>query len=240
MNQQDHELISRYLDQELSTEERADLESRLQSEPELRETLARFRGVDQELCKAMAKEGHVPVETAALLTKRGDTVAVLPRRKTQRWGLAMAASLLAGVAVINGPQWVADSQDNLLVPNIEESVAFSRILDSNPSQARGWLPVEDDVKMRPVLSFASNGGTWCREFVAAQDHEAWRGVACRREGSWNVELLVQTPGLAGESSGYQTASAETADLVAQFIDTHSADIPLGLQAEAKLINSNWD
>ena len=165
MNQQDHELISRYLDQELDASERTALEARLGAEPELRETLDRFRGVDQELCRAMAKEGHVPVDTAALLSKRGDTVAVLPRRKPQRWGLAMAASLLAGVAVINGPQWVADSQDNLLVPNIEESVAFSEILDSNPSQARGWLPVEDDVQMRPVLSFASTGGTWCREFV---------------------------------------------------------------------------
>ncbi len=141
--------------------------------------------------------------------------------------------------MVGGTQWVADSQDNLLVPNIEESVAFSQVLDENPSQAKGWLPVGDDVQLRPVLSFASNGGTWCREFLAAQGSESWRGVACRRDGSWDVELLVQTPGLSAENSGYQTASAETADLVAQFIDTHSTDIPLGREQETGLIAKDW-
>ena len=244
MNEQDIELLSRYLDGELPAAEREQLEYRIGSESELRSTLHNFQRVDRQLRQALTREGQVPVEVAALLTEQDDRIAVLPTRNRPRWGMAIAASVLAGVAMVSGPQWVADSQDNLLVPNIEESVAFSKILEQESSRASGWLPVEDEVQMRPLLSFASNGGTYCREFLASEgeanpDKPAWRGVACRREGSWDVELLVQTPGLAAENAGYQTASAETADLVADFIDANSADIPLGLEQEAELITNNW-
>ena len=239
MNQQDRELVCQYLDEEMGVAERNHFEQRLAAEAELRDTLQSYRAVDSHLRRAMAREGHVPVTVAALLAASDDRVAVLPARRRQTWGLAVAASLLAGVVIINGPQWLADSRDNLLVPNIQESVAFSQILEESPSRAKGWLPVADDVAMRPVLSFASNGGTWCREFLAAQGREAWRGVACRRDHGWDVELLVQTPGLAAENTGYHTASAETADMVANFIDTHSADIPLGPEQEASLIARDW-
>jgi len=240
MNDHDIELLSQYLDGELDAAARGQLKRRLTAEPELRGQLHRFERLDRELRLAMAKEGHVPVHVAALLTDIGDKVVAMPRREPRRWGgLAIAASLLAGIAIVGAPGWIADSRDNLLVPDIEESAAFSRILESEPSRATGWLQVEDEVRARPVLSFASTGGAWCREFLASQGDETWRGVACRRGGSWDVELLVQTPGLAAENAGYKTAGAETADLVAGFIDSHSTAIPLGLEEEAKLIAGNW-
>jgi hypothetical protein len=235
----DHQLISQYLDGELNQAQMAQLEARFAVDSELSAHLDQLRDIDQALRDSVATEGRVPEHITAMLSQPDDTVVPLRPRQQQRWGLAVAASLLAGIAVVNGPRWIADGTESLMVPDIAESAAFAQILEQEPSKAKGWYTVQDTVQLRPVLSFASTGGTWCREFLAAQGDEAWRGVACRRDDNWNIELLVQTPGLAGESAGYQTASAANADTVANFIDANSTDIPLGRTEEAELIAKSW-
>jgi hypothetical protein len=233
----DNELISQYFDRELDAAASAQVEARLALEPELRARLEQLRQVDLALRSALATQGDVPAHLTNLLTS-GDNVVELRPRNQQRWNFAIAASLMAGFAFMTGQQWLADGQ-NLLVPDIAESRAFAQILENDPSRVDGWYPVEDGVQMRPVLSFASTAGTWCREFQAAQQDESWRGVACRRDGNWELELLVQSPGLAGETAGYQTASAVNVDTLAQFIDDNSTDIPLGREQEADLISQHW-
>jgi hypothetical protein len=240
IRENDHELISQYLDGELNQVQTAQLEARFAVDQELAAHLENLRNIDQALRDSMATEGRVPEYLTAMLSQADDKVVPLRRPlQHQGWGLAVAASLLAGIAMVGGPSWIAGTPESLMVPDAAESKAFAQVLESKPSIARGWYTVLDSVQMRPVLSFASNGGTWCREFLATQADEAWRGVACRRDEKWDVELLVQTPGLAAESSGYQTASAETADVVANFIDTNSTDIPLGRDEEAGLIAKGW-
>ena len=235
----DHQLISQYLDGELNQAQMAQLEARFAVDSALSAHLDQLRDIDQVLRDSVATEGRVPEHITAMLSQPDDTVVPLRPRQQQRWGLAVAASLLAGIAVVNGPRWIAGSPESLMVPDIAESAAFAQILEQEPSKAKGWYTVQNTVQLRPVLSFASSGGTWCREFLAAQSEEAWRGVACRRNGDWNIELLVQTPGLAGENAGYQTASAVNADTVASFIDANSTDIPLGRTEEAELIANSW-
>ncbi len=241
MNEQDIQTISSYLDGELSTELSATLEARLAAEPALRAQLEQMRRVDQLLRGSLASETRVPAQITALLQPEASNVVQLRPRREQRWSVAIAASLLAGVILIGGQQWLPGTDSNLLVPDIAQAAAFSEILDEQASSATQWHPVKDGVQMRPVLTFASNGGTWCREFLANQAAETWRGVACRRAGQWDVELLVQSPGLAAENTGgYQTASADSADLVASFIDDNSSDIPLGLKQESALISTDWN
>ena len=233
----DNELISQYFDHELDDSQAAQVKARLAIEPELRARLEQLRQVDLALRSALATQGDVPAHLTNMLTDHSNVVELRPRTQ-QRWGMAIAASLMAGFAFMTGQQWLAGDQ-NLLVPDIAESQAFAQILEHESSKVDGWYPVQDNVQMRPVLSFASTGGTWCREFQAAQQGESWRGVACRHEGSWELELLVQSPGLAGETAGYQTASAVNIDTVAQFIDDNSTDIPLGRKQEAGLIAQGW-
>jgi anti-sigma factor RsiW len=234
----DNELISQYFDGELTAEDAAQLETRMALEPKLRAQLEQVRQIDIALRCALATQGDIPAHLINMLTTTDSNVVELRPRSQQRWGFAIAASLMAGIAFMAGQQWLADGQ-NLMVPDIAESKAFAHILESRASRASGWYPVEDSVQMRPVLSFASTGGTWCREFQATQQDEAWRGVACRHDGDWELELLVQSPGLAGETAGYQTASAVSLDTVAQFIDNNSTDIPLGRREEASLIANSW-
>ena len=233
-----NELISQYFDGELSAAEAAQLEARMAVEPDLRAQLEQLRQIDLALRSAFATQGDIPAHLINMLTTSDNNVVELRPRNQQRWGVAIAASLMAGIAFMTGQQWLAGGQ-NILIPDIAESEAFAQILEHQASKASGWYPVEDSLQMRPVLSFASTGGTWCREFQAVQQDEAWRGVACRRGGDWELELLVQSPGLAGETAGYQTASADSADTVAQFIDDNSTDIPLGRQEEARLITNSW-
>ena len=235
----DHQLISQYLDGELNQAQMAQLEARFAGDSELSAHLEQLLHIDQALRDSVAAEGRVSEHITAMLSQPDDQVVPLRPRRQQRWGLAVAASLLAGIAVVNGPRWIAGGPANLMVPDIAESAAFVQILEQQPSTAKGWYTVQDSVQLRPVLSFASSGGTWCREFIAVQAAEAWRGVACRRDDNWDIELLVQTPGLAGESAGYQTAGAVSADTVANFIDVNSTDIPLGRTEEAELIATGW-
>ena len=190
MNQQDRELVCQYLDEEMGVAERNHFEQRLAAEAELRDTLQSYRAVDSHLRRAMAREGHVPVTVAALLAGSDDRVAVLPARRRQTWGLAVAASLLAGVVIINGPQWLADSRDNLLVPNIQESVAFSQILEESPSRAKGWLPVADDVAMRPGTEFCQQ---W-RYLVSGIPGRTGPGSLARRRLSARSRLGCGTTG----------------------------------------------
>lgn len=239
INVQDNELLSRYLDGELNQAEHSSLQARLEAEPLLAAYLQRLQRVDQLLQATLRAEGAVPVQVVAMLAPEQSNVVQLSPRREQRWSYAVAASLFAGLALLGGQQWVGVASSNLLVPDIAQAPAFSEILEQQASSASNWYPVAGDVHMRPLLTFASSGGTWCREFLANQASESWRGIACRRGAHWDVELLVQSPGLAAENTGYQTASADSAELVASYIHDNSQDIPLGLQQEMALIANSW-
>ncbi len=229
MNEQEYELLSRYLDGELPAAEARELRERLLAEPQLRAELDRMKAVNARLVATFGSDeaGQVPERISALLQA--------PRRDHRRagWGFAVAASLLAGTGLLLGPQLGQfagndDSREALLAGALEDT----------HSSADSWLDLADGSRFRAVLSFASDNGDWCREYLLAAPEQTLRGVSCRRDGTWSTVVEEADNGLYS-TSAYRPAGASQADNVAAYIELHAADIPLSRSQEARLIASDW-
>ncbi len=238
MTQHEDEILSRYLDGEMPAGERADLESRLAAEPALAARLRSLQAVD-ELIQAAAQgpgSGEAPAATRALLERR--SAQVIPLRPTpvvrRAAGLAIAASVVAAAGLLLAPQWRQADDADLRAQQVAEA------LETSPSSAEQWVALGDGARLRPVLSFATAGGEWCREYQLASNSQQWRGVACRAgDAVWHTEVLVAEAQLTAGSDSYQPAGADDVDAVSGYIASHAADIPLNADQEARLIARDW-
>jgi hypothetical protein len=231
MTEQDLELLSQFLDGELPSPQARALRERLLAEPELRSELERMKAVDARLRRAFGETGEVPPGVAALLEdcEAGDTAAHPGHGR--RWGFAIAASVLAAAVFLASPEWRQQQPAG--------DTALARALESVPSSSDAWTALGDDRLVRPMLSFQSHAGGWCREYLLQQGNDSWHGVACREgESRWTNELLV--PEAAAAASGdYRPAGAGDAGAIADFVNQHAADIPVSAAEEAGLIARGW-
>ena len=236
MTEQDYELLSQYLDGELSANARQSLEQRLAAEPKLRASLQRLQALDDTLKSAFSDPAieRAPAGVVALLERRGAQVVTLPRKRAASWGFALAASLVVAVSALLIPRWGAD-----ITPSGQAMIdpQLARVLEQVPSSGDRWAALPDGREVRPILSFQRHNGHWCREFMLA-GNGSWRGVACRSEGGWVSELLVSEQ-LAGSSSDYRPAGANDSGRVAQYMRIHATDIALDAEQEAALIANSW-
>ena len=237
LTEHDSELLSRYLDGELGTAEVQVLRARLLSEPHLRGAYERFKAVDDRLRAAFDVPGadsvplHVTQMVRAARTRGRD--GSLKRRAG--WGLGVAAAVLVAAGVmVNSTRQDRDvaelaAQDALVAPVLERAL----------SRGEGWEVLPDGTRVRPLLSFRSVEGSWCREYLLGREDREWRGVACRSDGHWETAVLaVEQPAAAGQV--YRPAGAVSSATIVSFIDTRSADIPLSREQEVALIARGWE
>jgi hypothetical protein len=237
LTEQDCELLSRYLDGELGAEESQALRARLLSEPSLRAAYERFRAVDARLREAFDAPGADTVPANVTQMVRAARTRGHEGGPTGRtgWGLGVAVAVLvvAGVVVNylrqdqDGAQFMA--QDALVAPVLERTL----------SRGEGWEVLPDGTRVRPLLSFPSVEGSWCREYLLGREDREWRGVACRSAGHWETAVLAAEQPAAAEQA-YRPAGAVSPDEVVSFIDTYSADIPLSGEQEAEKISRGWE
>jgi len=241
MNDSDIELISRYIDGDLDAAERQALETRLRAEPPLSAQLAKAEALDTEIKTALHASGtdSVPPRIAAMLGASSDNVVAFPSRErpANRWQFAMAASVAAVCGVLI-TQTIRDSSPG--VPELlQEDRLLSAALEKMPSMADDWEILEDGRQLRPILTFPSTSGNWCREYLLSTGDNDWRGVACRDEaGAWMTEALGSESFL-NPGDAYQPAGAGDADQVATFIGENAADIALSRSQESALITGGW-
>ncbi|HEX8316658.1 MAG TPA: tetratricopeptide repeat protein [Flavisolibacter sp.] len=114
---QDENLLVRYLDGELTTEERASLEERLQKDARLKEQLLRLQLAIQAIKHQGTAQKVSAVHTKMMreLKPKQPAGRVLPFRKTIRYAMAVAASILIlfiGVRIYSASQLSADKLYN--------------------------------------------------------------------------------------------------------------------------------
>ncbi len=247
--QQDYELLSRYLDGELPLALARELEQRLAAEPALGSVLARMRALQGQLHHAYEGIAQQPVPQRILALLQAPQANVVPighkpsltaphnppRKRVMNWGFALAASLLVAVSAT-------------LVTRLEQQPAqpgaagtdslLSLALEASPSRGEGWEALADGRELRPVLSFQTSAGSWCREYLLRSSEGSWHGVACRGDAGWTTTVLDGTES-AGSSTDYRPAGAASADEVADFIDRSAAGIALDAREEAELIARAW-
>lgn len=226
MKEQDYELLSQYIDGELAAEDAQKLRRRLLAEPTLRATYDRLSSVNNEIRDTFNARGTdtVPQRVSALLQSKSTS----SQGRRAGWGFAVAASLLAATGLLLNPDWRQADSD----------AQFASVLDSTPSGLAGWETLEDGRQVKPVLSFAHVDGSWCREFLLADDGATYRGVACHSNSEW-VTVVLDGQDAPGSTTEYRPAGAGDSDQVAAFIAGNASGIALSRSEESELIARRW-
>jgi hypothetical protein len=234
MNNQDYELLSQYIDGELDVSTTAQLQHRLDQDASLRQSLQAMQAVNTRVHAAFLNTDTVPGHIPDLLGKKQSNVVAFPQINRQSgWGFAIAASLLAASGLLmfqNGGQMAGNfpEQDRLV----------SSVLGQTPSRGEGWDTLEDGSDFRPVLSFQTVSGQWCREYLLHSEASTGRGIACHTEGEWVTEVF-SSQSQPGTSTEYRPAGANDADAVANFITDQANAVALSANEEARMIANDW-
>jgi len=229
MRDQDYELLSQYLDRELPAVAAQELRLRLLAEPELRASYEQMRNINDDVRNTFNAPGNdaVPQRIANLLSHHSSAA-----KRRAGWGFAIAASLLAATGLLMNPEWRQSS-------NMPGDPVVNAALETTPSRGEGWDTLSDGRKIRPVLSFAHQNGSWCREYLLLQEGESLRGVACRSGGQWINSVLSNGQVLHDSSTEYRPAGADDVDAISAYIAGNAAGIALSRQQEFEQIEANW-
>lgn len=230
MNGNDAEALQAYLDGEADADTRARIEAARLLDPALDEAIRRDQRMRERLQEAFDGVLREPVPDA--LRRLVDAPVPRVRRtapRTLRWrapAYALAASLVLVAAAIafrldGSAPWVR--KDGALVARGR----FAAVLDRSMSAA----PVDG---VRVGLTFLDRGGRWCRSFDGVDG--GWQGLACREQGQWRVELLVQEPVSTGE---LRQAGAGMAPEVLAAIDARIKGEALDAGHERAVVASGW-
>lgn len=234
MNDNDTELLSRHIDGELNDSEATALQRRLQSEPELLAALQSMRAVNDRVRDAFEYTAVAPARVTSLLEKSAGNVVAFPSRdRAAGWGFAIAASVMAAAGLL-----MFQTSGQLTGDYAEQDAQFAELIDKGASRGAGWDTLDDGSRFRPVLSFKTNNGKWCREYLLESGTSAGRGVACLDNGNW-VTQVFSAQAAPGTQTEYRPAGAVDADAVAQFVADHASHIALGAEEEAEVIAGGW-
>lgn len=237
MTQSDGERISRYLDNQYTAVERAKLERDVETRPELKEQLDRWRDNDRLLRSAL--DLPLPADLVSRLglasNNRVDLAAHRAQSKRKEgnrilWfgGGAVAASIAAVLAFLMMPG-TPEITDPLAKPS------FQMAMQQVPS--RQALRVSEGISITPKLSFADSTGRFCREF-ALQGPTPLVGIACRNAGRWIVEGTVSAD-INGQTGEFRSASGEDRSALDPIYDRVQAGDPFDAAKEMRLIGSDW-
>ena len=240
MNDNDLLQLSAYIDNELSDEEQALLEQRLQQEPGLRRCLDELRLNDaalQQTFNPIAQE-PLPDDLVNLITggpeqddKQGDNVHVL-KPKTEKkafWSSAIAASVLLGLGFLVGEMGEdSPSQEMVLNELLQPSPALVQVLGQ---QASGTITDISERQIKLELSFMRQDGSLCRQYLKTQAGYRFHGIACREQGNWNNMVISPVGDKPEESAHYQLANGANDSAVSSYITNNIRGIPLSLSEE---------
>lgn len=249
MNHDDDTLLSAYIDGELPAADADRVTARLAREPLLMRRLETLRAGDAAVREAFERVDNEPMPAAVLEmlgaapAKPAGNVVPLPARGAQRFfqlpvALAASVALLAGFLVSNllrdEPGMGIDLEHGGAVASASPLHA---LLEGGVSGEARVLASGTTGEV--LLTFEDRDGDWCRQVAVASGPEALHGVACRRDGTWQVEALGYTP--AGRAGGvYLPAGSDTPEAVDAAIDglIGPAD-PLDVPAENRVISGGW-
>ncbi len=241
LTEQDHQLLSQFIDGELSPQAARDMEQRLASEPALSARLKALKALDDRLQSALADPQieSVPAHISSLLSPTPARILPWRQRHSNSWRYAIAASLVIAVCGTLVSQWGRDAGQTGAPTERSLAQTLAEALEQLPSSGSAWAQLADGSQIRPVLSFRSQSGDWCREYLLADTVTTWHGVACRGQQGWSAAVIEETR-LAIGPGEYRPAGANDSDSVAAFIDRQSAGIPLSAEQEAALIGDSWE
>lgn len=228
----DDEKFFAWLDGELGAAEAADMQARVEADPELKRLAEQHRALGSQLRGAFdpIAEAAVPDRLQAALRPRAQVIDFATARRarsmpaTGQW-LAMAATLAIGMFV--GTQVPQSSSAPIQAQGgkLYAAASLDRALDTGLASA----PAGD---VRIGLTYRDPAGEICRSFTAA----AGSGVACRSGGRWQMKGLFAAP--EGQGSDYRMAAGMDPNLAA-LVDSTMSGEPFDANAEKAARDKGW-
>lgn len=235
------EMITAWLDGEVSPQQREEIEQAVAASPQLSLRAARLSRMDRMLAPAYAETLNAPIPA------RFD--AILARPRAAAWSLSglrsifgnlleprplgMAAALVVGVvagglllaspAAKPGFETTADGH---LVANDEMATSLASL---QSGEAAGPHAV------RIKLSMMDEGGNYCRQFETA----GASGLACLDGGKWKIDTLSPAKASAGQGDQYVMADGAVDPAIAAALERRGVKEVLDHTQEAAAIASGW-
>jgi len=203
---------------------------------------AAYRGfVDEPVSKkvlALLKERKNGVSSAKALAERSR--AILPGLFQQWVGpiTALVALAVGFAAIFFSFANTANEPAMLVAGAIKKDNPLHYVLETTPSANTVQISESGAASITPVLTFRSQSGQYCREFIFVEHQRGYRGAACRENDVWTVRIIVTT-GPAADRNALRTAAGPTDQTFNHAMRGLIEGSPLTAKEETDLLNSNW-
>lgn len=236
----DDELLSAYLDGELSESDEVALQERLSEDPVLSESFNRMCILDVSVSRAYDQIQDTPhsAKLEALLrpTKVENIFLRIIDTVSDRVPYQFAAAVVLGCVFVLS-SFISTSHTGIYVSQGVFGKKVSLILDSTLSHTTVALNSLSNIQ--PVLSYESITQEFCREYILSDQNKVVRGIACKnRTGFWEERISTSIPGYI-EDSQYHTVAAPDTDILNSYIDKTMHGLPMSLDEELLVIQAGW-
>lgn len=265
------EMLMAYADGELPEAEVQRVRAYLASSPEGASRLNAFTRTGRDLGLLYDQPMHEAIPQRLLDVVRGPSVQVAgasPGRPTQKvsygallmatlfpqaapWSAATAAAAMLAIGGIAGWSLHGAKSDAPATTSIASvingallaSQDFSRALNATAGGQTTTVGHDaSKASVKPVLSFQSLAGAYCRQYELATEAGArFMGVGCRQKsGQWQIEVHAPVAvGPPGKPGGFAPASGQSSPTVEGAIDRMIKGDVLSQEAERALIENQW-
>ncbi len=155
--------------------------------------------------------------------------------------VALAIGFGAGLISANGPVGNGDRARLLQASagSIGPGHPLYAVLDDARSGESRTIDGAADLEARPLLSFRSKDGAFCRDImVTGGSAGGARSLACKKDSStWRIVAMASVG--ASVTGGYAPASGEAPMAIRAAIDSRIAGDPLDANGEARAIAQDW-
>lgn len=255
--------ISAYLDNELDPRDRSLFEDAMRTDRDLKHRVEMMERIDGQLSVALPTRPIPAVDEvladrlAAALTSTSRSAepayaCFLQRVRQYMQNHWQPALVTAGLALSLGGILGSLTTPNMTTPDTALSLEartaslvadgpFSNALETVPSLTPVALSTSmPSVSVKPILTFRTKSGSFCREFEIANATAISVGVACRSdEGGWAVQAILSGAEESPNGTVYRLASGQETDLLSGVIKSLQSEPALDADQERAVIARGW-
>ena len=236
------EMITAWLDGEVSPQQRGEIEQAVAASPQLGLRVARLSQMDRMLAPAYAAalKAPIPERFEKILGRPRSSAWSLSGLRSAFGGLleprplgmaaaALVVGVVAGGLLLSTPAGkpgFETTTDGHLVANNELAISLASLQSGNTTGSQA---------VRIKLSMVDDGGHFCRQFETANA----AGLACLDGGNWKVDTLSPAKPAAGQGDQYVMADGAVDPAIAAALQRRGVKQMLDRKQEAAAIASGW-
>jgi len=234
------EILSAFLDKELSEQHMAEVRDAINADPQLSERLALLGTADKLVRQQASAIDAVPMpkEVLRLLQDKPgqetvpDNLVNFSAWKRSRQFFFEHAAMAASVILVTG--FVAGSMLSRTFPGGGADNLVFATLDNIASGET--VSISADTNLLSRFSFLDQQDRYCRQYQLRMSASVSENIACRAGSGWELVATARTSGVY-QAEEYQPASGS--NLLDSTLDAMMQGAALSLDEEAMLISSQW-